>query len=161
VKVHTAHFVFGLSLSLATMSSAQESAPVDSIVLKRKHDLCGGCTPFADIILRRRNVPSWMLDTIDARARSAGVYQLPADILGKVTWCRVAVSDNVMASLSIYHANSVASVRGYRHCLGADSKAISDRAVPIEKQRLLEVEALIDSVAIRTGRFATRQPNER
>ena len=72
-----------------------------------------------------------------------------------------AVSDNVMASLSIYHGNSVATVRGYRHCLGADSKAISDRALPIEKQRLLEVEALIDSVAIRTGRFATRQPNER
>ena len=154
------HLAFVLPLSLANLSLAQDGVPVDSVVLKRKPAMCPGCS-IPDVVLRRHELPSWILDSVDIRARHAGFYQLPVAVLGKVPWCKSVMSDAVMATLSIYRGASVATVQGYHHCLGGYPRATSDPPVPVEKQRLLDLESLIDSAARRTGRFQTRQPNER
>jgi len=154
------HLAFVLPLSLTNLSLAQDGSPVDSVVLKRKPAMCRDCS-IPDVVLRRQELPSWILDSVDIRAHHVGFYQLPVDVLGKVPWCKTVMSDAVMATLSIYRDTSVASVRGYHHCMGGYPMATSDSPEPVEKRRLLDLESLIDSAARRSGRFQRRQLNER
>jgi hypothetical protein len=151
-----AHIAFALSLLLTKTGLAQQGEAVDSVVLMRKQDLCvppRGCAAIPMVVLRRRELQAWILDSVDVRARSIGFYQLPPDVLGKVPWCEVVMSDNTMATLSIYRGTKAATVRGYHHCLGEKNAGPRYNVTPIEKQRLLDLEALIDSAASRAGRF--------
>jgi hypothetical protein len=149
--MRTAGLVLGLLLSLTDRGLSQVPASVDSVVLRRKETLClGACQPIPDVLLRRGKVPSWMMDTIGARAETAGFYQLPNDMRG-VPWCEVILSDQVMALLSIYRGRTLHTLRGYHDCIGRKTD-VGD-AGPPERQRLLDLEALIDSVGSRKGRF--------
>lgn len=149
--MRTACFTLVLLVSIAAIAPAQERAQgnsADSITLVRKHDLCAGCRPHEDVALRARDVPAWMMDTIVARAVAAGFFQLPRSVLGAVPWCQVALSDNLMATLTIHRGRRAFTVSGYRHCVP------DDRQHQAAKQRLVDLEALIDSVALGQGRFA-------
>ena len=149
--MRTTGLVLGLLMTLGSVGLAQIRVSLDSVVLERTETLCiGECRPIADVILRRRDVPAWMLDTIEKRAQIAGFYEMPAD-LRDVPWCQVNLTDQLMATLTIYRPDGRATIQGYHHCSGR--LADTTNVTPPEKQRLLNLEALIDSVAGRRGRF--------
>ena len=144
--------VFCISTSAGAQAVGSPRGVPDSVVLSRKDDLClGGCKPIPDVVLRRTQLPAGVLEMIATRARAAGFYSLPANILGKVDWCQVAMSDSRMSVLAIYHADGFWSVRGYHHCLGGINYTHGSPPPP-EKQKLVALEALVDSVARASAR---------
>jgi hypothetical protein len=144
-------FISAPSVAVA-QSSAEPTGVVDSVVVTRKSDLCGQrpC-PTSRVSLRRSEFSGGELDTLASKARSDHLYRLPPSVLGKTSWCYVAMSDAVMATITIYHRQGHWTTRGYRHCIGP--KGILDgapRDTPVEKRRLLQLEASIDSLAAKT-----------
>jgi hypothetical protein len=77
-----------------------------------------------------------VLEAFRRKADSLRFYSLPADVMG-ATFCRVVRSDDLLATLRIYHSDGQWSVRGYHHC--------RDRSP--EQAGLLALEALVDSLA--------------
>jgi len=76
------------------------------------------------------------LAVFQTKADSIQFYALPANVMG-ASFCRVVRSDDLMATLTIYHADGHWSVRGYHHC----------RDVSAQQTALLTLEAMVDSLA--------------
>lgn len=143
--------------SAVAQSGGEPAGVVDSVVVTRKSDMCGQrVCPTLRVSLRRSEFPGGELDTLASKARADGLYRLPPSVLGKTSWCYFAISDNIMASIAIYHREGSWTTRGYRHCLGP--KGIRTDApieTPVEKRRLVQLEASIDSLAAICSRQST------
>jgi hypothetical protein len=137
--------ILSYSLVLATLGFRLEAqapirlrGPVDSVVLVRTSVPgwpCPKCPP-VHVALRREVNGATVLEAFRRKADSLGFYALPADVMG-AGFCRVVRSDDLMATLHIYHSDGQWSVRGYHHC--------RDRSP--EQTGLLVLEALVDSLS--------------
>lgn len=123
---------------LAAQSPVRPRAPIDSVVLIRTPVPgwpCPRCPP-PHVVLRRDAIASTKLLAFKHMADSIGFYALPPDVMG-ARFCRVVRSDDLMATLSIFHADGQWSVRGYHHCTDQSR----------EQSGLLALETLVDSLA--------------
>ena len=122
---------------LAAQSAGKPRTPIDSVVLIRTPVpgwACPRCPP-SHVVLRRDALPAKTLLRFGRKADRVGFYMLPADVMG-APFCRVVRSDDLMATLSIFHADGQWSVRGYHHCAQRSR----------EQSGLLALEALVDSL---------------
>jgi len=138
--------VFGCRLE--AQQPVRSLAPIDSVVLVRTFVPgwpCPRCPP-ERVTLRSSETDATVLAAFKLKADSLGFYSLPADIMG-ASFCRVVRSDDLLATLSIYHPDGRWSVRGYHHC--RDSSP--------ERTGLLALEALVDSLAVLPRRRPVRE----
>jgi hypothetical protein len=126
-----------LGWRLEAQGSMRPRGPIDSVVLVRKPGWpCPMCPP-VHVALRRDVFGATVLAAFKQKADSVGFYALPAGIMG-ASFCRVVRSDDLMATLSIYHPDGQWSVNGYHHC--RDSSP--------EQRGLFALEKLVDSLAV-------------
>lgn len=143
--------VAGYLFGAALVAGAQQmpTAVPDSVVLTREDPFCAPdlkpCT-LPTVVLRRAELPAGTLDSVAARALAAGFYQLPTEGLRHVAWCETMWSDARMATFTIHHGDRAWSVTGYHSCAGARNSTDASEPPP-ERQRLIAIEALVDSVA--------------
>lgn len=133
--------LFGYPLN--AQPATRPRGPIDSVVLVRTPAWrlpCPTCPP-AHIVLRRGASDSTALAAFSRKADSLGFYALPANVMG-ASFCQVVRSDDLLATLSIYHPDGHWSVRGYHHC--------RDRSP--EQAGLLALESLVDSLAVQPRR---------
>lgn len=142
-------YLSGAALAAGAQQQQVPTAAPDSVVVTREDPFCAPdlkpCT-LPTVVLRRAELPAGTLESIAARALAAGVYQLSTEGLRHVAWCQTVWSDARTATFAIHHGNRAWSVTGYHHCAGARNSTDASEPPP-ERQRLMALEALVDSVA--------------
>lgn len=143
-----AGYLSGAALAAGAQQRVPTGAP-DSVVVTREDQFCAPdlkpCS-LPTVVLRRAELPAGTLDSIAAHALAAGVYQLSTEGLRHVPWCQTVWSDARMATFTIHHGDRAWSVTGYHSCAGARNSTDASEPPP-ERQRLIALEALVDSVA--------------
>lgn len=93
--------------------------------------------------------PAATLDSLVARAKAIGFYELPADIVSDRGLCPVAMSDASGSTTTIYARSGTKVVRDYMGCMTSES----NRAPLPPVRQMHEFGKEIDSV-LRSSRWA-------